>query len=97
MAKKEKSGIGVCSICEREKPLTFHHLIPKKNHKNKWFRKNFELGEMRNSGIYVCRDCHNKIHQVFGEKELGKTYNKRELITAHPEIKKFAVWIRKQK
>ncbi len=97
MAKKEKSGIGPCGICDREKTLTFHHLIPKKNHRNKWFRKNFELGEMRNSGIYVCRDCHNKIHQVFSEKELGKTYNRQELISAHPEMEKFIAWIRKQK
>lgn len=30
-----------CDLCQREQPLTFHHLIPVCLHKNKWFKKNY--------------------------------------------------------
>jgi len=45
--------IGNCELCKRENELTFHHLIPRTNHKNKWFKKNFTREEM-NQGINIC-------------------------------------------
>ncbi len=86
-----------CQLCWREKPLTFHHLIPRSNHKNKWFRKQFELTEMRERGIYVCRPCHSKIHLLYDEKVLGRYFNTLELLLANAEMQKFIGWVQKQK
>lgn len=85
-----------CSLCGREKPLTFHHLIPRKCHRNKWFQKNFDKMDMKTRGIEVCRDCHRHIHVSFTEKELGRHYNTREALLEQEEIKKFVEWVRKK-
>lgn len=86
-----------CAMCEREKDLTFHHLFPRSQHSNKWFRKNFSLDQMRTDGVMVCELCHSKIHQTFDEKELGRYYNTLDKLIAHPQIEKFIGWARKQK
>ena len=84
----EETNVG-CSLCGCEEPLTFHHLIPRKNHRNKWFRKRFTREEMQTRGIDVCRKCHSYLHRVLDEKELGRNYNTREALLAHPLIAKF--------
>jgi 5-methylcytosine-specific restriction endonuclease McrA len=84
-----------CAMCGRERQLTFHHLIPRKNHKNKWFKKKYTK-EALHQGVDVCRSCHNKIHQVFDEKELGKEYNTLEKIMSNEDIQRFVEWVKKQ-
>jgi len=86
-----------CQICNREKPLTFHHLIPRKNHRNKWFIKRFSKEEMRERGLNLCHLCHKFIHKKFSEKELGRDYNNLDSIKSNPLIKKHAIWVSKQK
>lgn len=86
-----------CQMCGREKPLTFHHLIPKRNHSNKWFKKRFSLEEMRTGGIYVCRKCHNMIHKTFSEKSLGRDFNTLDAILSDERIQKFVAWVKKQR
>ncbi|OHX68415.1 hypothetical protein [Flammeovirga pacifica] len=93
MIKKNKEGC--CALCEKNTTLTFHHLIPKSNHKNKWFRKNFELKEMREKGIMVCRKCHSFIHKSHSEKELGKNLNSLEKLLEERQIKKYVDWAKK--
>ncbi len=75
-----------CEICEKELPLTFHHLIPKRCHSNKWFRKRYSREEMNTRGIYVCRKCHSYIHTVAGQKELGRDYNTLENLLKHEKM-----------
>ena len=87
----------VCALCGSGHTLTFHHLIPKTCHKNKWFRKNFELTDMRERGIVVCRKCHSFIHKQFSEKELGREFNTLDKLANNERIKKFVVWKVKQK
>ncbi|MEH0154301.1 hypothetical protein V6R21_09150 [Limibacter armeniacum] len=87
----------LCEMCGREKELTFHHLIPRTNHKNKWFIKNFDKDDMRNRGAYLCRPCHSHIHKTFSEKELGRHFNTLESIMADERMQKFVRWIKKQK
>ena len=89
--------IGACALCGREKPLEFHHLIPRKTHKKAWFRKRFGKVEMKRRGIHVCRACHRHVHRHIDEKTLGRHYNTREQLLAHPEIEKFVAWVRKQR
>lgn len=83
---------GPCELCERERALTFHHLIPKRVHSNKWFKKRFDRMQMA-SGIEVCRDCHGAVHKFATHKELGRDLNTREKLLEHPEIGKFVAWI----
>lgn len=94
MAKRDK--FGTCPLCGREITLTFHHLIPKTLHKNKWFKKNFTKEEM-NDGIDICRKCHSGIHDLYDEKTLGKEFNTLESIENDPAIQKHCAWVSKQK
>ena len=87
----------ICSLYGRIKDLTFHHLIPKTCHSNKWFNKQFSKEEMKKRGIYVCHDCHHFIHRQFSEKELGRTYNTRKSLLESTTIKEFVKWVRKKK
>ena len=85
--------IGKCELCDRENELTFHHLIPKSQHKNKWFKKNYTRIEMA-KGINVCKyDCHREIHYMITEKELGRSFNTLEKLKRHLKIKKYTKYI----
>lgn len=86
---------GHCEMCGRLRVLTFHHLIPKTCHKNKWFKKNFTPEDFQ-SGINVCHDCHSAIHRFIPEKLLGKEYNTLELLMGHDDVKKFVEWVSKR-
>ena len=83
---------GSCALCGRDAPLTFHHLIPRSLHSNKWFKKNFSRERMQ-EGVELCRDCHSAIHQAADEKELARHYNTLEALRAHPEIGRFVEWV----
>jgi len=88
-----------CCLCQRftKTGTTKHHLIPRKCHKNKWFKKNFTRAEM-NETISVCKDCHREIHNLIPkEKELGRNFNTTEKLLAHGDIGKFVQWISNQK
>ncbi len=87
----------ICALCGRKQPVSFHHLIPRTCHSNKWFKKHFTWDEMKHRGIEVCRDCHRFIHRQFTEKELGKCYNTRERLIQEREVQKFIRWVRKKK
>lgn len=89
--------LGNCELCNRQNELNEHHLIPKINHSNKWFIKHFTKEEMKNRKLWLCKDdCHSTIHKFFTEKELGKFYNTKELLLAHPKVKKYIEWVKKQ-
>ena len=90
-----RSDYGDCEMCGRERPLTFHHLIPRTCHRNKWFRKNFDKLDMQQRGINVCRDCHNFIHQHFSEKVLGREFNTLEKLLENQEIVRFVKWLQR--
>ena len=82
-----------CALCGRERKLTFHHLIPRTLHSNKWFEKNFSKDDMRSRGLEVCRECHSAIHRFISEKELGRNYNTLEKLRTHEELSRFVTWI----
>jgi hypothetical protein len=91
------SKAGICELCERKQPLTFHHLIPRHLHSKKKFRNKFSLEEMRKRGLNICKLCHDGLHDLFTEKELGEFYYTKELLIAQENIAKHIVWVRKQK
>lgn len=85
-----------CELCEREKELTFHHLIPKINHSKSRFKKLFTKEEMNNRGIDICRDCHTTIHKLIDNKTLGLIYNTLEKLLEHEGVAKFVKWVKGQ-
>ncbi|ADI15628.1 hypothetical protein [Truepera radiovictrix] len=96
-APKQGEGGARCELCGREQPLTFHHLIPKRNHRKGAFQRRFSKEEMRRRGLMLCRLCHRQLHKTFSERELGLTLNTKEAILEHPEVQRFLAWARKQR
>lgn len=88
---------GNCELCNRVKPFRFHHLIPVTVHKNKWFKKNFKMMDMRTRKIMLCDDCHRYIHDTYDAKTLGREFNTAELLRDDEKIAKFIKFIRKKK
>lgn len=85
-----------CDFCERERPLTFHHLVPKKVHKKSILLKKFTKEDMQTMGLMLCSDCHKTIHRHIDHIDLGKFYHTKEALLGHPEIGKFVKWVAKQ-
>ncbi len=85
-----------CTLCERERPLTFHHLVPKKVHKKSILLKKFTKEEMQTMGLMLCTDCHKAIHRHIDHIELGRFYHSKEALLEHPEVAKFVKWVAKQ-
>ncbi len=59
-----------------------HHLVPR----SQGGKDQFLLHRM----------CHQKIHSLFTEKELARTYFTWELLRAHPDVQMFIAWIQKK-
>jgi len=73
--------------------LNFHHLIPRTLHSNKRFEKLYDKKYMQTHGIWICKAyCHPQIHEFITEKEMGMTYNTKELLLTHSEVKKYVEW-----
>eukprot|EP01062_Namystynia_karyoxenos_P081414 TRINITY_DN8953_c0_g1_i1.p1 TRINITY_DN8953_c0_g1~~TRINITY_DN8953_c0_g1_i1.p1 ORF type:complete len:242 (+),score=97.30 TRINITY_DN8953_c0_g1_i1:87-728(+) len=91
---------GQCELCERELPLTRHHVIPKTTHDYYLSGAGRKVGltkEMCMHTIPVCRPCHNAIHGVRNHRELAEDHRDRDTLLAIPELSKFVAWVRKQK
>lgn len=83
-----------CELCGRcGCPLTRHHLIPRTRHRNRRTRRDFDRRDMTHRLLWVCRACHNHMHDVLTEKELERHYNTREQLLAHPDVARFVDWI----
>jgi hypothetical protein len=80
----EIEELGCCPLCDRPmiagSSINKHHLVP----------KTFSGRET----IWLHRVCHNKIHSVFTERELLKTYHTVAQLRAHPEIDRFVSWLK---
>jgi 5-methylcytosine-specific restriction endonuclease McrA len=92
-----KPLLGQCELCGRTRQLTFHHLIPRKNHGKRRFQRRFAKEEMKERGLWICRLCHRQLHRFFSEEELGQRLNSREAILADPDMQRFVRWARKQR
>ncbi len=84
-----------CAFCGSSQLLTFHHLIPKSCHSNKWFKKRFSREQMLQGGLVVCRPCHNFIHQRFSEKQLGRYYYTLAALLEDEGVQRFVAWRRR--
>ena len=95
--RRVNESVQCCELCGREKPLSFHHLIPKAVHGRRRFQKRHSKDEMRSRGIYICRLCHSGIRDLLSERELAERFASREALLAHPAVAKHVAWVKKQK
>lgn len=87
-----------CELCQREKKLTKHHLVPRAVHKKKRYVDRFGKKEMRQRGLMICKECHNGIHDLIpSEKELADKYPTKELLLQNEAILRHIAWVKKQK
>eukprot|EP01060_Flectonema_neradi_P030467 TRINITY_DN443_c0_g1_i1.p1 TRINITY_DN443_c0_g1~~TRINITY_DN443_c0_g1_i1.p1 ORF type:complete len:213 (+),score=53.75 TRINITY_DN443_c0_g1_i1:49-639(+) len=87
---------GECEMCEREAPITRHHVHPLKVHD---YAIN-HLGRTKKEchfTIGICRPCHNMVHKLADHKTLAEKFNTTEKILADPSIYKFVCWAKNQK
>ena len=86
-----------CELCGRQKPLTFHHLIPKAVHGKKRYQKRHSKTELRSRGIHICRLCHSGIHDLISERDLADKFATREALLDHEALARHIAWVKKQK
>lgn len=88
LSKDEAEIIGVCAICDRDMVSGIssdeHHWIPRAK------------GGLKGPKSIIHRVCHSKIHSVWSEKELARTYNEPETIKNAPEMQDFLQWVKKR-
>ncbi|DBA85189.1 TPA: hypothetical protein ACH3X2_005901 [Trebouxia sp. C0005] len=87
---------GTCALCERLMPLTWHHLYPKEMQK-KFLKRGLMTEEDKNSGIRICRQCHNAIHRLFDNELLAKKLHSVESLMQEESIQKWVAYASKQK
>lgn len=76
--RESKLNKGKCVVCERkDKPLDLHHKTYKR------------LGnEYLRDFIYLCRDCHEKTHEVYKNPKTKTANYRSSLWTAHKKLKR---------
>ena len=85
-----------CACCKRHVPLTFHHLIPRKLHRRKGFRRRFSREEL-NIGVHVCQKCHRGIHTLYDEVTLGTRLHSLEHLLDDELLVGHFSWVAKQR
>lgn len=91
-----KDRFGTCPLCGRACALTFHHLIPRKLHRRKAFRRRYDR-DVLNRGVHVCRDCHDGIHDFYDEMTLGMRFRELDALRADPALARHFRWVAKKK
>jgi len=82
-----------CQLCGREMHLTRHHLIPKTLHSRRRIRRRFSRSELNELILWICRPCHNTVHNALSEMELAENYNSRDRLLENSDIRHFVDWI----
>ncbi|KAF7290389.1 hypothetical protein HMN09_01296900 [Mycena chlorophos] len=85
-----------CELCERRVPLTYHHLIPKSTHV-KAVRRGWHAESGLNAVAWLCRPCHNAVHQLAPNEELAQRYYTMELLLEREEIQRWGRYASKQR
>lgn len=75
-----------CPLCLRPlaEPVSKHHLVP------------LSQGGTGEKTLLMHKICHSKVHSVFNEKELARTYTSIEKILESEDIQKFVNWVKKK-
>ena len=94
MSRRSDDASGVCALCGRPvAELTRHHLIPRSRHANRRNKREFDRHEVHARIAWLCRPCHDHVHNVLSEKQLERDYNTTARLRAHDEVARFVEWI----
>ncbi|KAA1473314.1 hypothetical protein DENSPDRAFT_839772 [Dentipellis sp. KUC8613] len=85
-----------CEICEREIPLTYHHLIPRSVH-SKALKKKWHPESMINSVAWLCRPCHTVVHRSAPNEELARSFYTVDLLLEREDIQRWRKYAAKQR
>jgi len=85
-----------CELCDREIPLTYHHLIPRSTHA-KVLRRKWHPQERLNAVAWLCRYCHSMVHKVATNEELAQHFYTVDLLLAREDILKWKDWVCRQR
>ncbi|MCR9106225.1 MAG: hypothetical protein NXI15_13100 [Gammaproteobacteria bacterium] len=91
-----RKQVGACPFCRREMTLTFHHLMPRKVHRRRYFQRNYARDVLAR-GIYICRDCHDAIHRSYDEMELARTLATPQALAADEKLRRQFHWLSRQR
>jgi len=94
--RSQREKFGTCVLCKRKTHLTFHHLIPRKAHRRKSFRKRYSTADFQ-EGINICRLCHNAIHKFYDELWIARNLNTLALLRQDALILRHIQWAGKQR
>lgn len=92
----ESTRTAECEICERDVPLTYHHLIPRATHA-KVLKQGWHPESMINSVAWLCRPCHSAVHGVATNETLAREFYTVELLLAREDIQKWKKYAAKQR
>jgi transcription elongation factor Elf1 len=56
---------GVCPKCNEERPLTKHHVYPKR-----WFGR----GKENQQYLWICRECHDELELLIPYKKKKRNF-----------------------
>ena len=94
--KEDKLPPGACALCQRQIPLTWHHLYPRDVHR-KFLKRGLMTQQDCVQGIHVCRQCHNTIHRSFDNETLAERLHSLESLLEQEVIQKWVAYAHKQK
>ncbi len=86
--------IGPCQLCERETPLTRHHLVPQCRHHNKWNKKNFDRRAIKTDLLLLGAGCPRPLPAVFPYTQPHREFHDLPTLRAHPAVERFVSWLR---
>lgn len=81
-----------CEICEREVPLTYHHLIPRSEHKFV-LKRGWHPKEELSRAAWLCRPCHSFVHRLMNNRDLARLGDTVEKLLKYEETLKWRDWI----
>jgi len=86
-----------CELCEIDRELTSHHLIPREVHSKNWCKKKFSRQEMKSRRANLCKLCHKALHNFFTNRELAEKYNEVSKLLNSEKVIKHIKWVKKIK
>ena len=87
-----------CALCGRMEETTRHHLYPRSMHTR--LKKKRAQGAKRLLGadllqtVELCPPCHQRVHQLFNEKELAETFCSVAALASNEQVRQWLDWIR---
>jgi hypothetical protein len=96
MPASPREKTGPCELCGGHRPLTFHHLIPRKLHRRVHFQKHFTRAEL-SRGLAICQLCHKHIHAQHDEMTLARSFSSLEALRQDTALGKHIAWAGRQK